>query len=124
MQTCIHIRPSNLCSAMARTSILWLAAFVLFGTLTPCAIAQALPSAPVSRLIDLTPHPGFFNEPSIAVNPNNPRQIVAAYQVGATAAFSTDSGEHWALASATAPKNHAVSGDVSVTFDNKGHAFL
>lgn len=124
MQTCIHIRPSNLCSAMARTSILWLAAFILFGTLTPCAIAQALPSAPVSRLIDLTPHPGFFNEPSIAVNPNNPRQIVAAYQVGATAAFSTDSGEHWALASATAPKNHAVSGDVSVTFDNKGHAFL
>jgi hypothetical protein len=124
MQTCIHTRTPNFRSALTRTSISWLAAFILFGTLASCAIAQTLPSAPVARLIDLTPHPGFFNEPSIAVNPNNPRQLVAAYQVGATAAFSSDAGEHWILASATAPKNYAVSGDVSVTFDDKGHAFL
>lgn len=124
MQTCIQTPTSSFRSILARTSISWLATFILFGTLAPCAIAQALPAAPASRLIDLTPHPGFFNEPSIAVNPNGPRQIVAAYQVGATAAFSSDAGEHWTLASAAAPNNYAVSGDVSVTFDNQGHAFL
>lgn len=124
MQTCIHVRPSNFRRASARTSISWLAFFILFETFAPCAIAQALPSVPASRLTDLTPHAGFFNEPSIAVNPNNPRQIVAAYQVGATAVFSSDAGEHWTLASATAPKNYAVSGDVSVAFDDKGEAFL
>ena len=124
MQICIRTGTSNFRGAVAHTSISWLAAFILLGTLAPRSIAQALPSVPVSRVIDLTPHPGFFNEPSIAVNPNNPRQIVAAYQVGATAALSTDSGEHWTLASATAPKNYAVSGDVSVTFDDQGHAFL
>lgn len=120
----MQTRTSNICSVLARTSISWLAVFILFGTLAHRSIAQTLPSVPASRVIDLTPHPGFFNEPSIAVNPNNPRQIVAAYQVGATAAFSSDAGEHWTSASATAPKNYAVSGDVSVTFDNKGHAFL
>lgn len=120
----MQTRTSNICSVLPRTSISWLAVFILLGTLTPRSIAQALPSVPVSRLIDLTPHPGFFNEPSIAVNPNNPRQIVAAYQVSATAAFSSDSGEHWTLAPTTAPKTYKVSGDVSVTFDNKSHAFL
>jgi hypothetical protein len=120
----MQTRTSSFCSVLARTSFSWFAACILFGTLAPCAAAQTLPSAPASRLVDLTPHPGFFNEPSIAVNPNNPRQIVAAYQVGATAAFSSDAGEHWTLASATAPKNYADSGDVSVTFDTQGHAFL
>ncbi len=124
MQICIHTRTSGLRGALARTSVLWLAVFIFCGTLAPRSIAQTLPSVPASHLTDLTPHPGFFNEPSIAVDPNNPRQIVAAYQVGATAAFSSDAGEHWTLASATAPKNYAVSGDVSITFDNKGHAFL
>lgn len=124
MQTCIRARASSFRSALACTSILWLGVLILFGTLASRSTAQTLPSAPVSRLIDLTPHPGFFNEPSIAVNPNNPRQIVAAYQVAATAAFSSDAGEHWTLASTTAPKDYAVSGDVSVAFDNKGHAFL
>ena len=124
MQTCIHTRTSGFRGAWARTSILWLAVLILFGTLAPRSTAQTLPSVPASRVIDLTPHFGFFNEPSIAVNPNNPRQIVAAYQVGAAAAFSSDAGEHWTLASATTPKDYAVSGDVSVTFDDKGHAFL
>lgn len=124
MQTFVHLGNSDFRSALARTPILWLAVFILFGTLAPRSIGQTLPLVPASRVIDLTPHPGFFNEPSIAVNPNNPRQIVAAYQVSATAASSSDAGEHWMLASATAPKDYAVSGDVSVAFDNKGHAFL
>ena len=124
MQTCIRTRTSGFRGALARTSILWLGVLILFGTLASRSIAQTLPSVPASRVIDLTPHPGFFNEPSIAVNPNDPHQIVAAYQVGATAAFSSDAGEHWTLAAATAPKDYAVSGDVSVTFDDKGHAFL
>ena len=41
-------------------------------------IAQQLPSAPKAHLTDITPKPGFFNEPAIAVNPGDPRQLVTA----------------------------------------------
>ncbi len=122
MRSCIHARilkPRNILSRK------WTSALLIFlGTFAPCAIAQTLRSAPASHVVDLTPDSGFFDEPSIAVNPNNPQQIVAAYQVRASAAFSADAGRHWALSPGAAPKNYVVSGDVSVTFDDKGHAFL
>ena len=28
----------------------------------------------------LTPEPGYFTEPGVAVNPNNPQQVVAVFQ--------------------------------------------
>src|SRR5579872_651444 len=80
--------------------------------------------APGAKVIDLNSHPGFFNEPSIALNPLNPQQMVVAYQSGASVAYSQDGGAHWRLASGTKPRDYRVSGDVSVAFDNSCHAFL
>lgn len=79
---------------------------------------------PDVKIINLTRHAGYFNEPSIAVNPRDPRQLVTAFQSGARIAYSQDSGEHWEMAPGTEPRNYAVSGDVSVAYDNLGHAFL
>ncbi len=39
-------------------------------------------------------------------------------------AYSRDSGQTWERAEATAPADYKVSGDVSVAYDNQGHAFL
>jgi hypothetical protein len=93
--------------------------------LAPSAPAQqALPLAPHAKVIPLNSEPGYFNEPAIAVNPNNPRQVVAAFQVSASVAYSEDAGEHWQLAGGTAPENYKTSGDVSITYDTRGHALL
>jgi hypothetical protein len=86
--------------------------------------AQPLPPAPKAHLTDVTPKPGFFNEPAIAINPANPRQAVAAWQVNVSAAYSQDGGETWKVAEGTAPKDYRVSGDVSLAYDAAGHAIL
>ncbi|HUZ47852.1 MAG TPA: sialidase family protein [Terriglobia bacterium] len=88
------------------------------------AQGPALQRPPGAKILNLTRHAGYFNEPSIAVNPRNPRELVTAFQTGAQIAYSRDSGEHWALTSGTEPRDYAVSGDVSVAYDNRGHAFL
>ncbi len=92
----------------------------------PAAFGQNLPlrPAPGSKVVTLTKHPGYFNEPSVAINPRNPKQVVVAYQTGAHIAYSQDAGAHWKMAADTVPRNYAVSGDVSVAYDNSGHAFL
>jgi hypothetical protein len=82
-----------------------------------------LPPAP-GQVITLTSEAGFHNEPSIAVNPSNASQIVAAYQVPATVAFSRDNGSTWKVAAGTAPTDYRVSGDVSITYDKSGAAIL
>jgi hypothetical protein len=86
--------------------------------------AQDLPKAPHSQVFQLTPEPGYFTEPSVAVNPSNPQQVVAVFQDNAHAAYSQDAGHSWQLAEGVDPKNYRVSGDVSTTFDNKGHALI
>ena len=86
--------------------------------------AQQLPLVPEARVLALTPQPGYFNEPSIAVNPRNPQQVVAAYQVPAHIAYSRDAGRTWSEVPAVAPKNYKISGDVSVTYDAHDHAIL
>lgn len=88
------------------------------------ARAQSLPRAPGAQVFTLTPHPGFFSEPSVAVNPLHPEQVAVAYQVRDHIAYSVDAGRHWRLARGVAPANYRVSGDVSVAYDNKGHAIL
>lgn len=87
-------------------------------------VAAPLPLAPNSRVVTLPRRPGNFSEPSIAVNPQNSAQVVAAFQVPATVVYSDDSGENWQFAAGTAPENYKVSGDVSLTYDILGHAFL
>jgi hypothetical protein len=85
--------------------------------------AQQLPPAPGARVLQLTPEAGYFNEPSVAVNPRNPRQVVAAFQVPAHVAYSEDGGGSWNQVP-VAPKDYKISGDVSVTYDAHGHAIL
>ena len=84
---------------------------------------ESLPRAPHAQVTALTPA-GNSSEPSVAVNPVNPQQVVVAYQVPASIAYSTDAGVHWEHPGDVAPKNLRISGDPSVTFDNKGHAIF
>jgi len=88
------------------------------------AWCQELPTAPQALVIDITPKPGWFTEPSIAINPQNPQQVTAAYQDNAHIAYSADAGKHWETPSGIEPPDYKVSGDVSVTYDNHGHAIL
>jgi len=105
--------------------------------LTPLAVATLLLSSahargadaalsppPGAQIVTLTPRPGSYSEPSIAINPNDPQQVVAAFQVKASAAYSRDAGRTWTVAEGTAPPDYRMSGDVSITFDNQGRAFL
>jgi hypothetical protein len=88
------------------------------------AWSQTLPPAPNAHLIDVTPKAGYFNEPAIALNPANPQQLVVAWQVNASVAYSADGGQTWAKADNTAPKDYRISGDVSLAYDSAGHALL
>lgn len=83
-----------------------------------------LPKAPEAHVFSLTPEPGYFTEPGIAVNPTNPQQSVAVFQDNAHAAYSQDRGNSWSAAESVAPQSYRVSGDVSTAFDNQGHAFV
>jgi hypothetical protein len=88
------------------------------------AYAQApLPPAPHRRVITIS-QPGVRgNEPSIAVNPNNPQQLVAAFQP-ATVVYSADGGKTFSTADLPPVEGWRSGGDVSITFDSKGHAYL
>src|SRR5579872_3454405 len=83
---------------------------------------NGLALAPCAQVTTLT-QPGKFTEPAVAVNPRNPKQVVVAFQDNAFAAYSADAGQTWKVVS-VAPKNYKVSGDVSVTFDNQGRAYV
>jgi len=88
------------------------------------ARAQDLPTAPATSVTALTPEPGYFTEPGIAVNQKKPEQVVAVFQDNAHAAYSNDSGRHWQLATGVESTRYKVSGDVSVVFDARGHAII
>jgi hypothetical protein len=107
------------------TSVLLLAFFLAPWLHAQTVPAEArLPAPPGVRVIRLNPTPGMFSEPSIALNPADPQQLVAAFQVNASAAYSRDAGDTWTIADGTAPPDYHRSGDVSVAFDHHGHAFL
>lgn len=86
--------------------------------------AQQLPPAPKAHVVDVTPKPGYFNEPGIAVNPADPNQLAVAWQINASLAYSQDGGQTWTIAPDIAPKNYRVSGDVSITYDAFGRVVL
>ena len=112
---------------LSRTRLLVVAVGLIF-LLRFCeaAVAQSdvLTAAPQARILTLTPEPGYFTEPSVAVNQQNPKQVVAVFQDNAHAAYSQDAGNTWTLAEGVAPMNYRVSGDVSTVFNNQGHAFI
>ena len=110
-------------SHLSRLSITALIFALLFGV--PLFLgAQELPHAPHVQVFPLTPTVGPFTEPAIAVNPTNPQQVVGVFQDNVHASYSQDAGHTWQLAENVDPKNYRVSGDVSVAFDNQGHAFV
>jgi hypothetical protein len=85
---------------------------------------QSLTAPPGAKVTPISPRAGFFNEPSVAINPKNPEQVAAAFQSPAKVSYSEDGGAHWQLAAGTSPANYNVSGDVSITYDIRGHAIL
>lgn len=100
-----------------------LAACMMLASITSLG-AEDLPRAPQAHVFSLTPTPGFFTEPGVAVNLSNPQQVVAVFQDNAHAAYSQNAGASWQVAEGVAPNNYRVSGDVSVVFNNRGHAFI
>jgi hypothetical protein len=100
------------------------AAFVATINLIRPVLCQEIPKAPNAQVTALTPTPGYFTEPAVAVNPANPQQVVAVFQDNAHAAYSQDAGRSWQVADGVEPPNYRVSGDVSTAFDNQGHAFI
>ena len=105
-------------------AVVWLAALIAAASSILSALGQGLPVAAHTQVTDLTPKPGFFTEPSVAINPRNPQQVVVAYQDNAHIAYSLDAGKHWQAAPGIAPPDYRVSGDVSVTYDHEGHAII
>ena len=104
--------------------MLALIARVAAGLLAVAVFAQVLPKAPASEVQTITPRPGYFTEPSIAVNSLDPAQVVTAYQDNAHVAYSADAGKTWQIAAGTEATNYKVSGDVSIAYDKLGHAIL
>ena len=97
---------------------------------SPLLVAQTpLPPVPNATVVDISGPDGRVTEPGIALNPNNPSQIVAVYQGGAQvqglggAAYSTDAGKTFTIAQGTGITDWKVVGDVTTTFDNHGTAF-
>jgi hypothetical protein len=115
----------NSCRLRRRTSVFFcVCLFVLVVAAAANGQASSIERLPGAKVITLTRHHGYFNEPSVAINPRNPQQVVVAYQTGARIAFSKDGGWNWRTAHGTTPRDYAVSGDVSVVYDNSGHALL
>jgi hypothetical protein len=83
---------------------------------------QTLPRAPGARVV--TASPVGREEPSIAVNPRSPNQVIVAYQLGAETAYSVDSGRTFTPSTGVIDSNWQQTGDVSLAFDNVGRAFL
>jgi hypothetical protein len=112
-------------ASVAAAAALALGAAVLFQVSAAQQTApQGLPPPPGARVVTISPRPGFFNEPSVAVDPNNPNHIAAAFQSPAFVSYSQDAGSSWQLASGTSPSDYKVSGDVSMVYDVLGHAIL
>src|SRR2546423_4557881 len=99
-------------------------ALILSLSVVSSAQGDDVPKAPQAHVFSLTSAPGYFTEPGIAVNPANPKQVVAVFQDNAHAAYSQDAGNTWTVAEGVDPKDYRVSGDVSTVFDNQGHAFV
>ena len=81
-----------------------------------------LPVAPGARIV--TASPLGREEPTIAVNPSSPNQVVVAFQGPAQVAYSQDSARTFAPATGTEATGWRRDGDVALTFDNKGIAYL
>jgi hypothetical protein len=92
--------------------------------LAALSLAQTLPPAPKAEVFTISPSPGNFTEPAVAVNPKNPQQVLGVFQFPVHGSYSQDAGRSWHAAEGMVPANYRISGDVSATYDNQGHAFV
>src|SRR5438046_9785535 len=83
-------------------------------------VQARLPRAPGAHVVTITPPGQTGSEPAIAVNPNNPNQVVGV--AGPWAAFSTDGGRTFTPVR-PAGEGGRSGGDPSLTFDDKGGLF-
>ena len=89
-----------------------------------------LPMAPQAHVVTVSEPGGHYTEPGLAINPKDPRQVVAVFQGGkrvqgtATALYSTDGGLTFAAGKGTDSAGWRVLGDVTTAFDNKGNVYL
>jgi hypothetical protein len=119
--------PNGLQARFSRQLNHWnrlIAASVVVIGLSSLLTGQALPQAPGAEIFTLSPKAGFFTEPAIAINPQNPQQVVAVFQDNVHASYSQDAGRSWHPAEGVDPANYKVSGDVSTAYDGQGHAFV
>ncbi len=90
----------------------------------PALAAQApLPRAPGARVVTVSKVEHRAAEPGIALDPNHPERIIAAYG-GPWMALSTDSGATFTLAPPVKAEGVLGGGDVSVAYDDAGAAYL
>ncbi len=67
--------------------------------------------------------PGYANETSVAVNPADPSNVAAAWQVPATVGATLDGGATWSVAPLPATNAWQLSGDPAVRYDADGHLY-
>ncbi len=97
--------------------------------LSPLLLAL-LTVVPGAHVTTISPSGGHYTEPSIAINPRNPKQIVAVFQGGkraqgsATAMYSNDGGLTFSIGQGTTSPDWRVLGDVTTTFDNRNNVYL
>ena len=87
---------------------------------TDVSVQEQLPRAPGAHVVTITPPGQTGSEPAIAVNPNNPNQVVGV--AGPWAAYSTDGGRTFTPVR-PAGEGGRSGGDPSLTFDDKGAHF-
>src|SRR5260370_38696549 len=86
--------------------------------------AQQLPPAPKAHIVDITPKPGGYTEPAIAVNARDAKQLVVAWQGNASAGYSTDAGQNLTTAAGISLRVNKTSRDLAISFDATRHALL
>src|SRR5258708_38830804 len=111
--------PENRSSADMRLSRLLLLALAAYAVYAQ----SSLPRAPGAHVGTIPTPNSHGSEPGICVNPNDSNQVVAVYQP-ATVAYSADGGQTFTLAELPPVPGWQGGGDVSTTFDNKGHVYM
>ena len=84
-------------------------------------VQARLPRPPGAHVVTITPPGETGSEPAVAINPNNPNQVVGV--AGRWAAYSTDGGRTFTAIQPAGDSGRA-GGDPSLAFDDKGHVFL
>src|SRR5437763_11784317 len=102
-------------------SRVWTTAALIVAGSIGVANQSTLPRAPGAHVVTITPAGQTGSEPAIAVNPNNPDQLVGVG--GGWAAYSTDGGQTFKAVQPHVGSNRS-GGDPSLAFDDKGNVFL